>query len=99
MELKKHTVYQALHEQHQILGCDRELTLLLCLICFALGFCSASVKTAVLCLLIFAAGFYLLRLMGRNDLLLRQVFVRQLHYKDWYCAQAQLGDKGGKHYE
>lgn len=97
--LSPHIVYQALQQQQQILGCDRELTLLLCLICFSLTFCSASPKVGAVCLGIFAAGFYLLRMMGRSDLLLRKVFIRQLHYKEYYCAQAGLFDRGGKRYE
>lgn len=97
--LDPHIVYQALQQQQQILGCDRELTLLLCLICFSLSFCSASPQVAVVCLGIFAVGFYFLRMMGRSDLLLRKVFIRQLHYKHYYTAQAGLFTAGGKRYE
>ncbi len=96
--MQKNPVYLALQQRQQFLGCDRELCLTLLLICFALGFCAASLQAALLCLIIFGAGFFLLRQMGKSDLMLRQVFIRQLFYKTHYDAQAGFFARGGKRY-
>ena len=96
--MSTHHIYQALQQRQQFLGCDRELTLTLLLICFALGFCTASLPAALLCLLIFGGGFYLLRQMGKAELMVRQIFIRQLFYRSYYPAHSGLFCRGGKHY-
>ncbi len=96
--MQKHHIYQALQQRQQILGCDRELCLTLLLLCFALGFGAASWQTVLLCLLIFLGGFYLLRQMGKADLMMRQIFIRQLFYRPYYRAHSGMWSRGGKRY-
>lgn len=93
-----HEIFQALDHRPLILGCDRELMLLLFVICAALSFSSASLYICLLSVCLWAAGFFLLRLMAKKDELLRQVYVRQLHYHSLYLAQATLRTAGGKRY-
>ncbi len=93
-----HAIYPALQQRQQFLGCDRELCQIWLLICFALGFCAGSLQTAAFCLAMFLIGFYLLRQMGKADLMLRQIFIRQLKYRPYYPAKDGLCSHGGKRY-
>ncbi|MBO6259161.1 MAG: VirB3 family type IV secretion system protein [Succinivibrio sp.] len=73
-------VYRSLLLPNRFLGCDRELTMLLTLMCIAVPVLSASLLNAVLCLFCFGAGLMMLKTMSRKDPLYRQVYLRFLRY-------------------
>lgn len=73
-------VYRSLLLPNRFLGCDRELTMLLTLVCIAVPVLSASLLNVVLCICCFGAGLLMLRAMARNDPLYRQVYLRFMRY-------------------
>lgn len=85
-----HDVYQAFLVRQQFMGCDRELTMLLCVVCAALALCSVDVYITAVSAILFGVVFYLLKMMADKDLMLRQVYLRSLRYRKLYTAQANL---------
>lgn len=73
-------VYRSLLLPNRFFGCDRELTMLLTLVCIAVPVLSTSLLTIILCLFCFTAGMLLLRTMAKNDPLYRQVYLRFIRY-------------------
>ncbi len=86
----KSKVCEAIVTEQTFLGCDRELCMTLTFFCVGLAFCSADLLIALISLLTFLVGLYFLRLMAKNDLRLRQVYLRQLKYRPYYKAQGNL---------
>lgn len=84
----EHRVYKALILNHHILGTDRELFLMLTLICVSLALITVSMLVTFCSLGFFILCFSILRLMGSYDLKLRQVYLRFIKYKTFYKAQA-----------
>lgn len=85
-----HRIYPALGSRTPIWGCDRELFLINLLIAAALILLSGSWFVTIITIVVSLLLFQVLRLMGKKDLLLRQVFIRQLHYRPYYLAQGGL---------
>lgn len=81
-------VFSSLLLPTKFLGCDRELTMLLTLVCAAAGVLSVSLYGALISLTVFSAGYVGLRRMAALDPLLRTVFFAQLRYRRFYPAQA-----------
>lgn len=74
----------------QMLGCDRELFLINLLVAAALIFLSHSMLVFMVTTPVALLLFLGLHQMGKRDLLLRHVFIRQLHYRHFYQAQARI---------
>lgn len=90
MDITRHKVYKAILQKNQFLGCDRELTMLLFLITFALAIGSLDLYVIITCLIMCAFLFYLLTLMAKRDLMLRHVYLRNIKYKKYYTAKASV---------
>lgn len=88
--LSEHKIYHALSEQHQMLGCDRELFMLNLLVAAALIFTALNTFVTIGALILGSLTFMLLRRMGKKDLQMRHVYLRQLRYLPYYRAQAPL---------
>lgn len=97
--LSEHHIYHALGAQHQMLGCDRELFMLNLLICAALIFTSLNLIVTVISCAVGLFIFFLLQYMGKKDLLLRHVYIRQLRYHNYYLAQASIHTPTCKQYQ
>lgn len=95
MLMKRSHVYRSLLRPSQFLGCDRELTMSLCLICALAAFACASLAGVTIAFLLFCAGFYALRRMSLSDPLAREVYLRSLRYARFY--QAKPGIKRKNH--
>lgn len=93
-----HVIYQALGAKNQMLGCDRELFMLNLLIAAAFIFTSMDTTVAIFAIALAIVIFMFLRYMGRKDLLLRHVYLRQLHYRSFYLAQAVITSTPHKAY-
>ena len=93
-----HKIYKALGNNTQILGCDRELFMLNILIAAALIFSSGSLLVTILSSALALVIIALLYAMGQRDALLRHVYIRQLHYRQHYLAQAALHSRSYKRY-
>lgn len=96
--LPKHRIYHALGNSNQMLGCDRELFLINLLVAAALIFLSHSLVVFAVTTPVALLLFLGLHQMGKRDLLLRHVFIRQLHYQHYYLAQARIGLPPRKRY-
>ena len=96
--LPKHRIYHALGNSNQMLGCDRELFLINLLVAAALIFLSHSLVVFAVTTPVAILLFLGLHQMGKRDLLLRHVFIRQLHYQHYYLAQARIGLPPRKRY-
>lgn len=96
--LPKHRIYHALGNSNQMLGCDRELFLINLLVAAALIFLSHSLVVFAVTTPVALLLFLGLHQMGKRDLLLRHVFIRQLHYQHYYLAQAHIGLPPRKRY-
>ena len=96
--LPKHRIYHALGNSNQMLGCDRELFLINLLVAAALIFLSHSLVVFAITTPVALLLFLGLHKMGKRDLLLRHVFIRQLHYQHYYLAQARIGLPPRKRY-
>ena len=81
-----------------MLGCDRELFLINLLVAAALIFLSHSLVVFAVTTPVALLLFLGLHQMGKRDLLLRHVFIRQLHYQHYYLAQARIGLPPRKRY-
>lgn len=96
--LPQHRIYHALGNSSQMLGCDRELFLINLLIAATLIFLSHSMVVFAVTTPVALLLFLGLHQMGKRDLLLRHVFIRQLHYQRFYQAQARITYTPTKHY-
>ena len=96
--LPQHRIYHALGNSNQMLGCDRELFLINLLVAAALIFLSHSMVVFAVTTPVALLLFLGLHQMGKRDLLLRHVFIRQLHYQHYYLAQARIGVSPNKRY-
>ena len=96
--LPQHRIYHALGNSSQMLGCDRELFLINLLIAATLIFLSHSMVVFAVTTPVALLLFLGLHQMGKRDLLLRHVFIRQLHYQHFYQAQARITYTPTKHY-
>lgn len=90
--MKRSHVYRSLLRPSQFLGCDRELTMSLCLMCALAAFSCSSLAGIVIACLLFCAGFYALRRMSLSDPLAREVYLRSLRYARFYQAKAGIGE-------
>ncbi len=96
--LPQHRIYHALGNSSQMLGCDRELFLINLLIAATLIFLSHSMVVFAVTTPVALLLFLGLHQMGKRDLLLRHVFIRQLHYQHFYQAQARITYTPTKYY-
>ena len=94
-----HYIYHALGARNQMLGCDRELFMLNLLVASALIFTALNLVVTIVTTLLALCTVFALQHMGKKDLLLRHIYIRQLRYKPYYLAQASIRTPVRKHYE
>lgn len=98
--LRKVPMYRALFRDHLLMGCDRELLIFVSLIT---GFMCVMVMRPIgflLAAIFFLVSVYLLRLMGKADPMMRQVFLRNVNYREYYptASRPYRDAKGGRDY-
>ncbi|MDR2399297.1 MAG: VirB3 family type IV secretion system protein [Endomicrobium sp.] len=81
-------IYSALNKPTLFMGADRELALLLTLICGVMLIVSLSFLVAVTGVILWIIGITLLRMMAKADPIMRKVFVKQTKYKRRYNAHS-----------
>lgn len=91
--ITRHKTIKAIMEHQKFLGCDRELTMSLILVCIALSISSMSFWVFLLALMLYILCQTLLYKMAKHDLILRKVYLRHLKYKSFYKAQGYSLDK------
>lgn len=87
-ELVRVDIYSALNKPNLIMGADRELILFNGLISAALIFTGLTIVTTLLGIFLLVVCSFLLRLMAKSDPLMRQIFIRQTKYKNFYRARS-----------
>ena len=88
------TIHPSVHRPRTILGADRELVLFLGLISAILVFALVTWWSVLLGISLWLAGAALLVRMGKEDYLLRKVYLRHVRYPAFYPAKATLGSSG-----
>lgn len=83
-------VYRSLLRRQLFLGCDRELVMMLIMLCLLAAFLAADPAGIALSLLCLIAGFAALRAVALKDPLWRRVYLRALRYRGVYQARADL---------
>jgi len=86
--LKAIKVHAALNRPNLLLGAERELTLMLGLICTIMVFLALTWQTALLGIVLWVVLISLLRMMAKADPMMSKVYRRHLRYKPFYPAHA-----------
>ncbi|MCK0525837.1 MULTISPECIES: VirB3 family type IV secretion system protein [unclassified Anaerobiospirillum] len=88
--MSAHRIYHSLGNADQLFGCDRELFLFNLIFCTAVCMMSFDLTVFIASSLVFGLNFGLLYTMGKKDIWMRHIYVRQLHYYSYYLAQPHL---------
>lgn len=82
-------IYRALFRDQLLLGCDRELLLLVCLLSLGMGVMVMRLIGIIAAVIFFSVSVYLLRRMGKADPMMRQVYLRHITYQEYYPAASR----------
>lgn len=85
--MSSHRIYHSLGNNNQMFGCDRELFLINIFICGTFAFLSMDLVITCMMGAIGLINFIVLIHMGKKDMLLPQIYLRQLRYHMYYQAQ------------
>lgn len=96
--MSSHRIYHSLGNSSQMFGCDRELFLINILICGALIVLSMDVMVSLGAITLGVVNFIVLLYMGKKDILLRPIYLRQLRYRMYYQAKAAWHTNNFKRY-
>ena len=83
-------IHPSVHRPRLILGADRELVIFLGLLAAILVFALVTWWSVVTGVILWLAGVSLLVGMGREDVLLRHVYLRHVKYRAFYPAAAHV---------
>jgi len=86
--LKAIKVHSALNRPNLLLGAERELTLILGLICTIMVFLALTWQTALLGIFLWIVLISLLRMMAKADPMMSKIYLRHLRYKPFYPAHS-----------
>ena len=87
---KEHLINQSLLRKPTFLGVDRELCMLLSLVCLVVAFYSWSFNLALIVALVFVFGYYCLFCISKYDPNFRQVYLKNIRYQKVYVAKPYL---------
>src|SRR5215472_8753482 len=88
------TIHASVHRPRLILGADRELVLFVGLISAILVFALVRWWSILMGVLLWLVGVALLVRMGKEDPLMRQVYLRHVRYQAFYLAKSGLESSG-----
>jgi type IV secretion system protein TrbD len=74
--------------ENLFLDADREMTMLLALVCFALVFSAQEWRAGIYGTVLWFTGLYLLRKAAKYDAKLRHVYLRHIRYARYYPARS-----------
>jgi type IV secretion system protein VirB3 len=83
-------VHQSCNRPNLLLGGDRELVLLSAILSAMLAFVIATWWGAVSGIVLWAFAVAVLNRLGKADPLMRQVYIRHIHYKPFYPAKSPV---------
>ena len=84
------TIHPSVHRPRLILGCDRELVIFVGLISAILIFALVTWWSITLGVVLWLAGVAFLVRMGKQDPLMRGVYLRHVRYQAYYPAKSGL---------
>lgn len=87
-ELKAVPIHSALNRPNLFLGGERDLMLLLMMMCALLIFIALTPLTIIMGVLIWIVFASLLRMMAKSDPLMSKIYIKQLKYKPFYPAHS-----------
>ncbi len=83
-------IHQSANRPNLLLGGDRELVLVMIMICGSLAFSLAAWWGVGLAAVLWIASMAALQRMGKADALLRHVYLRHIRYRDFYQSKSGL---------
>jgi type IV secretion system protein TrbD len=83
-------IHQSCNRHNLLLGCDRELVLLLALLAAMLIFALVTWWGIVAGILLWLGAVGVLSRMGKADPMLRHVYIRHVKYRPYYAAKSGL---------
>ncbi|HLH32096.1 MAG TPA: conjugal transfer protein TrbD [Terriglobia bacterium] len=89
-------IHPSLHRPRLILGADRELVIFLGLLSSILIFALVTWWSVILGIVLWLTGVSFLVAMGREDPLLRHVYLRHIKYRAFYPAKAGVASSGAR---
>jgi type IV secretory pathway TrbD component len=90
-KLREIVIHQSANRPHLLLGGDRELVLFAALLSAMLVFALVTWWGVVAGITLWILSVAVLSRMGRSDPMLRQVYLRHIHYAPFYLAKGSLG--------
>lgn len=87
-QLKAIPIHSALNRPNLFLGGERELMLLLGLMCALLVFIALTLPTIIMGAGIWIVFSSLLRMMAKSDPLMSKIYIKQIKYKSYYPAHS-----------
>lgn len=87
-ELKAIPIHSALNRPNLFLGGERDLMLMLGLMCALLVFIALTLPTIIMGISIWIVFASLLRMMAKSDPLMSKIYIKQLKYKSFYPAHS-----------
>ena len=87
-------IHPSVHRPRLILGADRELVISLGLLSAILVFVLLTWWSAIIGIALWLVGVSILVAMGREDVLLRHVYLRHVRYRAFYPAKADVDSPG-----
>mgnify|MGYP003423974736 FL=1 len=88
MSLRLTQIRQSANRPNLLMGGDRELVMFSGLLAFALIFSAFEFKAFVFGTTLWVFALFALRLMAKNDPLLRKVYLRHRKYRTYYPARS-----------
>jgi type IV secretion system protein TrbD len=89
-------IHPSVHRPRLILGADRELVISVGLLASILVFALVTWWSVIAGVILWLVGVSVLVGMGREDVLLRHVYLRHVKYRAFYPAQAQLNSSAAR---
>lgn len=87
-DLLKVPLHRSLNRHDLWLGCDREMIMFVGLLCGVLVFVGLSKFSLVLAALLWCFCLFALRMMGKADPQMRDVFIHYIRYARYYPAKS-----------
>lgn len=87
-ELRAIPIHSALNRPNLFLGGERDLMLMLGLMCALLVFIALTLPTIIMGVSIWVVFASLLRMMAKSDPLMSKIYIKQLKYKSFYPAHS-----------
>lgn len=86
---RKLPIYRGISRSNMnlLMGGDRELVIVVGMICAALILAAFNIPAAVVGITLWLVGMYVLRKMGKKDPLLRKIYLRHIRYGSYYASR------------